>query len=780
MNEPVTHSWAFGGPLTDAPPEAGWTILAGVAVLCAAFAWVSYRHAVRRLGVGPSALLTLLRTALLALLLLCLANPVRIERTTTKPPEPPPLTAGAAPRLAVVVDRSDSMTLPDNRGRSRLDEALANWRRLEKVAQAHFGPTDYFSFAEDLKPARTLQEAATRQGRTGETRLHQSISSLLKSAPAERPDALVVLTDGVDTSSDSEALLRESAIATGVPVYFVAGSNRAARPEPFVRVRELRVPATAQRRSEFTVEATFEAFSRSDRTVPFSLWQSGRRLLRGEVALTMGSNVVSRTFSVHANEAGPVDFTLRLGADDEAPPAARAITQVLSQQEGKVRVLIHQSTLDWGLRYFTTALRTDPTFEYFTIVTANVGLTLAGGSQPGSTIMGQLPDSTAPLTQFHCVVLVRPSPRTMTAAQQEALIGFVRSGGTLLFMSPDAQAMAQFQSSQLKNLLPVYLAGEVPQGPGAPALSARDLASRVAAAVNADADQAGGKLTPFSLTDAGRASSVFAKAGGNGTMILPRFLEYVLTFGARPAAEVLAVHPTATDAASGAPRILLATQTFGLGRSALLTTDTLWRWKLDEPSESRSVETFWQQLLLAISRRPEKRVLQFSTLPPQVRAGQVTTLRLGGATGETLPTVTAQAPDGRMLLLAVTRTGDSALPWSVEWTPDRTGQWEISAQLEGAHRASVFTTATAEVTGELAPSAPALDLLRTLAGETGGALLSHEAPAAWRGESERREKKPDVMTAERTTQRWNHWTLLSAALGCLALELVLRRFWKLL
>lgn len=768
MSEAAYSSWAFGGPLADVPPEAGWTLLAVVAALCALAAWISYRHAVQRLGLFPALVLTLLRTAVLGLILLCLANPVRIERTTAKAPEPlAPAPAAPPPRLAVIVDRSDSMTQPDNRGRSRLDEALSTWRRLAKSAQGHFGPIDYFSVAQDLRPATSLEEASTRQGSTAGTQLYASVSALLKNEKAHRPDAVVILTDGVDNSGQGESALRDAAIDAGIPLYFVAGANRGVRPEPFVRVREFRLPHTAPLRSEFKVEVTFEAFSRADRTVPFSLWQKGRRLLREELALTMGTNVVSRTFTVTASATGPEEFALRLGAADDAPLAARGVTQVLSRQEGKIRILVHQSSLDWGLRYFTGALRTDPSFEYITLVTANMGLTLTGGNQSGSTIIGQLPDVMAPLAQFNCVVLVRPSPRTLTVAQQEALVDFVRSGGTLFFLSPDAAALAQFNSSPLKNLLPVTL---------------NAAAATSAAKENAESAKAT-TLTTAALTEAGRASPIFARAGGTGAAVLPRFLDYTPTGEAKPAAEVLAVHPSAIDPASGAPHVLLATQAFGSGRAALLTTDTLWRWKLDEPSDSPVVALFWQQLLLAIGRRAEKPALHFAALPPQVRTEQVIPIQISGTPGKNPPRVVAKTPEGRNIPLLAKRSEADDTAWSVEWTPNLPGDWEISAEAEGAHRATLLATATEEIKGELAPTAPALDLLRTLAGETGGALLTTEIPFAWRKDAESTEKKPDVTptaTSERRSSRWNNWTVLSVILACLALDFILRRLWKLL
>jgi hypothetical protein len=778
VTESGSSGWVFGGPLAELPPAIAWTLLAIVAIIGVVLVWTSYRRSVRPLKRPLGIALALLRLTLVGVLLLCLANPVRVERSLAKTADP---STRAKPRLAVVVDRSDSMTQPDSRNRSRLDDARTNWRRIEAAAQKHFGATRYFSLAEDLRPANSLDDAAARSGATNETRLYRSLATLLNETPAERPDAVVVLTDGVDTSSDPDTLLRDAAMATGVPVYFVPGSNRSARPEPFVRVREWRIPPTALPNSEFSLEATVETYSRADRKVPFSLWQSGRVISRGEFELTRGPNLVSRSFVVSASVPGQVEFALRIGSGDTAPFAARGLTEVLPPREKKIRVLVYQTALDWGLRYFTQALRTDPAFEFSTFVTPDLGLTISGASQPGAAKLGQLPEDAKSLAEFDCVVLVRVDPARITPVQQTALVDFARKGGCVLFMSPDATTMPRFAESPLLTLLPVELPTVMQAPPTAPARPPREvLINQITRSAKGAPSPPMEKLTQFALTESGQASPIFARAATRGAeRLTPRFRDYVPLHRAKPGTEVLAVHPTGKDASSGKPHILLAVQQFGSGRSALLTTDTLWRWKMDEPSESHAVATFWQQLLLAIGRQDKTGSLRFLDTPAQVRVGQPTALKIGGVAHERLPAVTAKAPDGRSITLPVKRTEDGDPPWASEWTPDRAGVWEISAAIQGANPAIIFPAVMPETNAELAQSLPAIEGMRALARETGGALLSHEAPPAW-SENPDRERQLEPATHTRAFLRWNNWYVLSGMLGCFALELILRRLWKLL
>jgi len=97
------------------------------------------------------------------------------------------------------------------------------------------------------------------------------------------------------------------------------------------------------------------------------------------------------------------------------------------------------------------------------------------------------------------------------------------------------------------------------------------------------------------VTDAGAESGVFDYALKNGSIdrnAIPAFEEFAPVKSLKPGAEALAVHPSAL-AASATPRPLFAVQRFGLGRSAVLATDPLWRWRMTIPSKSNFFESFW-------------------------------------------------------------------------------------------------------------------------------------------------------------------------------------------
>ena len=130
--------------------------LAAAAVLLAAVTVVSYRFSLHRLGFRQRAILIALRLAAAAVLLLCLAHPRRVRETiTTAVPE--------AAKTMVVFDTSSSMTQAGLLGSSRLDDAVALWRRVDPGK----GEVRYFGFDRTVTPypsPEALQQAAGADG----------------------------------------------------------------------------------------------------------------------------------------------------------------------------------------------------------------------------------------------------------------------------------------------------------------------------------------------------------------------------------------------------------------------------------------------------------------------------------------------------------------------------------------------------------------------------------------------------------------------------------------
>jgi len=80
---------------------------------------------------------------------------------------------------------------------------------------------------------------------------------------------------------------------------------------------------------------------------------------------------------------------------------------------------------------------------------------------------------------------------------------------------------------------------------------------------------------------------------------LPTFTQYGRVDAAKPGAQVWMLH--ATDDGPRGRRILMASQHYGAGLSAVLTIQNFWRWRLAKDAEPQQFDRFWRQLFRFLS-----------------------------------------------------------------------------------------------------------------------------------------------------------------------------------
>jgi hypothetical protein len=251
------------------------------------------------------------------------------------------------------------------------------------------------------------------------------------------------------------------------------------------------------------------------------------------------------------------------------------------------------------------------------------------------------------------------------------------------------------------------------------------------------------------------------------------FATFAKVEAAKPGAQILAVHPTACNPASGAPAILMASQDFGKGRAMVLATDSLWRWKLSLPSESREVESFWQQLLGWLAQ-PSLEGLHFVKPKFEIAVGKPAKFILEGCRSSDPPVVVARGDDTRTERVTVTRQPTGTC--EANWMPGKTGRWLVSAKDGSGAEASVpVEVIEAPATLETSNLPADIELMQRVAAQTGGELLQNEIPASWRHLAVPPKSR---VISEQVNFLWNQWPILLACLGCYAMELILRRRWK--
>jgi hypothetical protein len=758
-----TIEWQFGGWLGSLPPVAAWAILGSFAVVGGALVVWSYRRTLRALTPGARWALTLLRLALLLALLICLANPERVREITPPPPHR---------QLAVVVDRSDSMAAADFRGTTRLATATRQWKQHEEEARQAFTDVATFRFAAAFSPAASFDEAV-KSAQTGasETRLYAALEQALAGAPA----AIVCLTDGLDTTNAETDKLVARAQRDGIPIYFAAGTNRI-RGSERLNIREIKAPSRVLRRSEFTASALISVDAENVRDVPIELWSGATRIAAQSLPMRPGRNTLVWPVKITAPEPGSMPLEFRLGTSASLQSAS-CTTQIVDRE--KVDVLYYQGALQWGYRYLFTALQGDPSFRMESILNPALGVHLTAGARNGDTLV-DLPESAAELRRFQIVILAHVFANQLSPARQKALVEYARGGGGVLFIAPDSQATRAFAGTALEEMLPVAFLD--PQAEDATARSVRrfqdQLLSTFGATDTADpideraeggARQNVPPLQPFAPprgTSPSAAANLFRNADAAG---LPRFSLSADVRSVKPGAEILAVKP---DAAVP----LLVRQQFGNGFTAVLATDLLWRWKMSLPSSSHAVEKFWQQLLLSLANTSSREGLRLSKLTDAPALDTPVLLRATAPSSTRPPTVEAISPEGGRTPLNL----EAAAPgeddgWKTSFTPKQAGVWKVRAKDAFDNEAGLqFTVSTKPRTTEALDLPPDLDTMRRIAAATGGAVLD-ETPA-FRAPDD----TPTIKPSRKLRPIWHSSGLLAALLGLYGVELLARRWFRLL
>jgi hypothetical protein len=350
-------------------------------------------------------------------------------------------------------------------------------------------------------------------------------------------------------------------------------------------------------------------------------------------------------------------------------------------------------------------------------------------------------------------------------------VDYARAGGGVLFIAPDSDATNRFAGTPLEAMLPVVFERSEET---AAQKEAREFEARMRSSFESNyedavlADGAGGgtpALLPFAAPP---GSSSLLKSGQPA----PMFSNYARVQRAKPAAEILAIHPSERTAGD-APRILLARQQFGAGFTVAMATDLLWRWKMSLPSDSRAAETFWQQLMLSLAPAPGEglRIVKAGSAAAVNRA---VSLLVDGSPGDRPPRIEAVSPAGLRQSLAATPAQGG---WQAMFTPNVEGRWQLIATDAAGNRAAMSLPVQAEVrTAENSNTPPDIDGLRHIAEATGGALIGSDpvfqpeiaTPAA---------ALPDARTSQPI---WNQSWLLGLLLGLYGVELIVRRAFRLL
>ena len=320
--------WVLGGR------ELAWfwmLLTLGVAVA----AWRAYRTTVPPVGERRRKILLSLRLAALALLLL-FASGLRLTWSGVAP---------RAPRVAVLVDESESMSFSDRLGSrpEAVREALAGpgADRLRSDADVHWLGFD--GRVHETAPARlTFDGDATAIG----------TALLEQRRDVPPPDAVLLISDGANTGGPDPV---RSATEIALPVYVIGVGD--SLPQADARVAGVSAPNITLAGRPLTAKVTVENTGLPVREATLRLVEGGRTISQTNVTLPPSGRRVDAEITITPTDEGLKRYTVAL---DSVPGEAFArnnagvfTTRVLRSQR-KVLLLADAPGADiaFWMRFF--------------------------------------------------------------------------------------------------------------------------------------------------------------------------------------------------------------------------------------------------------------------------------------------------------------------------------------------------------------------------------------------------------------------------------------------
>lgn len=734
-----------------------WLALPVVAVVLFAFA---RRHAATR--PRPQWLtLLVLRCLVLAVLVFLLARPVWV--TTSRLDED-------RRRVALLIDESESMSLEDIPGsRYRSAVRFAREQLLPALERAEL-EVDAYLFGETVRPA-TGQEIVESTVAARQTNLAGAIAQVASSSSVA-PRAIIALTDGNATDPHENARGVSALLDRQVPFLAVGfGSDQGPR---FLSLEEILAPSRVPPRQQFRLSARLQASGSGEfPSCELLLLKNGQLLDRKPLAGSQDARIWQETFLVQEDEPGRHEYRVQLLVpEDPLLRLRRSESQVSVDvtEEEHWHILFVQGGLTWDFKFIQLAVDRDPALRISALSRTASDSRFFQKVDNDAVLSAGFPSSLEQMAPFRVVVLANIRPADLRPSQQELLVRFCgESGGGVLMIGGSETFNVAWRDSPLEQLLPVRFA----------------MGRRL------------GSASPFQprLTPEAVRHPVFQLSGqGNPAAVwrdVPQFTEYAEVEGIKLGAEVWAEHPSPPSRRDRAP--LIAIQRFGQGRSAAICVPNLWRWRLDQDSDPRHYDRFWQQFFRFLGGGNQDPVLihladQELTVDRQLTA--VLEMRAGdvaaGSDGNAGSTRSARRLEFQVATLedevlsrrsvGLSAGGMAEVPFRIQ----QPGTYQLRVVDEGGELQGTRVVDLKQIDLEMASPGRNLSALRQWAGISGGMALAAEDCREPRELIEfiQGESSVDRPPATRREPLGIHWLTLLLLLGLLAADWSLRKHWR--
>jgi len=772
-------------------PEA-WVIVMVIIPLVVFGVWWVYRRERGHSTPRSRFTLSMVRTAILLLVLAILFQPVCMTTTDRV----------CKQKLVFLVDDSSSMQEhdgyldPDHRKHLGKAAHLLTGDEVTKLTRSDLvkrvlgegSPSlleelsrrfDTRIHAFDSAVRRNVGFADLRSRGTS-TRMGEALSKVYTDLVGQPTAAVVLISDGrsnegIDPGRTVVRLLEMQQIQ--IPLKAVAVGDPTIRCDLEVRVVN---PTTGREflvgdQIPFTVEVRAKGIDVKELPVKIEITDESDEILASQAITLAGAGGTKKeVLYVKAESDGRRTFTVRIPPlEEEADTSDNKRDVSLRIIKKRIRVLYVEGYPRWEYRYVKNALiRDDENFAVHVILLSAE----RGFQQPSSGDLDPIfafPESTKDLFEYDVVILGDVNPASLATSPEEVtavlknLARFIsEAGGGLMMVAGEGWNPHSFAGTPLESVLPVVPGTRAQEG-----LDFQESFRPVRTAV--------GRRDPILIFSKDpEENHRFWEDVRDG---FPPLYWYSSVLRAKPGSRVLLTHPRGRN--QYGPHPLLATQFYGKGRSMFLGLDSLWRWR--KYFGDQFFFQFYSQAIryLATTKlyRGNKRYDLF-TDKPQYDIGE--SIRISAAvrnqdfkpSEEPYQTVYRESPR-------------SARPQQIQLKKVKSGEYEavIMAARRGRHTLWIKEHPEAEERADettfdvditpLEKAEPSMDVammsgLAELARGNGDFCLLQEMPEKLRALPSHPVRYPEKSN---TRDIWDTWWMLCLLTGLLAIEWVYRK-----
>ncbi len=598
---------------------------------------------------------------------------------------------------------------------------------------------------------------AALQADSPETSIGGALEALAKTERGAPLAGIVLLSDGLDTSSRrAEAVVRDLGIR-GIPVYTVPVGI--ADPDD-VSIRNVIMQDVAFTGDKVPVRVQLQSKGYEKRTADLTMSLNGRGVARQSVTFEGGLQFVDIFFNVDVAERGAARIGVEIEAfSDESTAANNRVERSVRVVNEKINVLCIEGSARWEFRYLRAMLKRDPRINA-TFIGTRSQPELA---QNSSEYIAAFPEDREEAFSYDLVILGDVDSAFFSTEAFQRLEELVRErGGSLLMLCGARFAPASYAGTPVERMLPVEFDPD---------------------ATWEDVDKS---VYPV-LTPEGRSSLVMTLETDQdeNDLVWSRVapLDRIPPLLApRPGATVLA---ELSDTQSRADRYpLVAWQRYGTGKCMMIATDRLWllRFKTGDKYHWRVWSQCVQFLTLSRLMGEHKRIrleTDRATYPVDGRVMLYANL----LDDDYEPLI---QPGFEIEVSALNIDGDAGDPQRVTLRPDKSnpGLYEgyFSPSREGGYRVEAnpadrpLSNSTefqvADIRPELANTDMQIDHLRRIAELSGGEVLSalelQKLPALLN-------REPHTTSVRTDRPLWDNSLVALVLVGLLGFEWILRR-----